>query len=554
MTRLLMYFAAVMFFAVNINAATINITDSDITAGETVKWTSDNTYILSGFVFVEDGAELHIEPGTVIQGKPGEAANATALVIARGGKIFAEGTPTQPIIFTAESDDVNNPNDLTKDDRGLWGGVILLGKAGINVSGGEEQIEGIPVEESRGAYGGDDDNDNSGVIRFISIRHAGSNIGQDNEINGLTMGAVGSGTVIEYVEVFSNLDDGFEWFGGTVNTKYLVSAFCGDDGFDYDEGFRGKGQFWFVIQDDIVAGSAGEHDGGTSPEDGEPYSKPVIYNATYIGSGINSLNTKNTPFINMRDNAGGQYYSSIFMEGTGYGLQVEDLESGEDSRSRLEAGDIEYTNNIWYNFKSGVADESTNGFTLDYLTDPSNNNRVTDPKLRGVSRMNDRSLDPRPQEGSPALEDYKTPPTDDKFYLETNYVGAFGDHNWAVDWTFLGAGNYISARGARTFNIISDPATSVEDEYVSIENNPVFKVYPNPVVNLSKIRFEVEDYGKVNVSVYNMMGIKIADIINKNLIPGIYNIDWNAQDVQSGMYVIVLENSGTTATHKVIVK
>ncbi|MFW5662178.1 MAG: hypothetical protein ACOCZW_00520 [Bacteroidota bacterium] len=386
------FFAALLLFS-TVKAEEITITDASIQPGEQVVWTADNTYILDGFVFVEEGSELWIEAGTVIKGKPGEAANASALVVAKGGKIYAMGTPTQPIIFTAESDDVNDPYDLTKDDRGLWGGVIILGKAGINVAGGEEQIEGIPVEESRGAYGGNENDDNSGIIRFISIRHAGSNIGQDNEINGLTMGGVGSGTVIEFVEVFSNKDDGFEWFGGTVNTRYLVSAFSGDDGFDYDEGFRGKGQFWFSIQDDIIGNSAGEHDGGTTPEDGQPYSMPQIYNATYIGSGVNSTNTKNNPFINMRDNAGGKYFSSIFMDAPGFALQVEDLESGEDSRARLEAGNLEYTNNIWYNFKDGLADPATQQFTLDYLTNSSNNNRVIDPMLVSIGRSNDAELD-----------------------------------------------------------------------------------------------------------------------------------------------------------------
>jgi hypothetical protein len=529
----------------------ITITDSDINAGEQVIWTANNTYILDGFVFVEDGAELWIEAGTVIKGKPGEAADASALIIARGGKIYAMGTPTQPIIFTAESDDVNNPYDLTKDDRGMWGGLIVLGKAGINVAGGTEQIEGIPVEEPRGQYGGNDDKDNSGIIRFISIRHAGSNIGQDNEINGLTMGAVGTGTTIEYVEVFANKDDGFEWFGGTANTKYLIAAFCGDDGFDYDEGFRGKGQFWFVIQDDIIGGSAGEHDGGTTPEDGQPYAIPVIYNATYIGSGINSTNTKNTPFINMRDNAGGKYYSSVFMDAPGVALQVEDLESGEDSRARLEAGDLEYTNNIWYNFKDGVADAANNQFTLDYLTNPANNNRVTDPMLVSVSRMDDKLLDPRPKMGSPVFDGYKMPPADG-FYVETEYVGAFGEYNWAVDWTFLGDGNFASPFGARTVIDVLDEETSVLTQEPKFNSNSSVNIYPNPTYGASKLQFSIDNDTQVQVEVYNLLGMRVMNLMNEFLVNGMYSLEFDASHLNNGMYVIKITTSDDSISTKFI--
>ena len=208
--------------------STVTVTDDDINGD--VTWTANNTYVLDGFVFVEDGETLTIEPGTVIKGKPGQAENSSALIIAQGGKIYANGTPSKPIIFTAEADNLNG--NLPLDTRGLWGGVIVLGKAGINTATGVGQIEGIPSTEPRGAYGGNDDTDNSGVIRYVSIRYGGTDIGEGNEINGLTMAGVGSGTRIEYVEVFNNKDDGFEWFGGTVNCKYLVSAFNGDDAFD----------------------------------------------------------------------------------------------------------------------------------------------------------------------------------------------------------------------------------------------------------------------------------------------------------------------------------
>src|SRR5690606_4604462 len=298
----------------------------------TQTWTAANTYVLVGRVFVLEGCTLTIEPGTVVRGRfnanPDEAA---ALVVTRGAKIDASGTAHAPIVFTAEEDDVADPFDLTESDRGLWGGVILLGRATINVAGGENNIEGLPATDPRGLYGGTDDDDDSGVFRYVSIRHGGAAIDPDNEINGLTMGGVGRGTTVEHVEVFANLDDGFEWFGGTVDTRYLVAAFVGDDNFDYDEGFRGRGPFWFAIHGADDAGSGGEFDGGTTPEDGQPYAIPVVYNATVIGSGAGSAVSSNDYAMNVRDNAGGRFYNSIFTDFFGRAVQVENLASGEDT-------------------------------------------------------------------------------------------------------------------------------------------------------------------------------------------------------------------------------
>ena len=237
--------------ATTILAEDIIITSADID-GATV-WTSDNTYILTEVVYVEDQETLTIQAGTVIKGQPGTGAETKALVVAPGGKIFANGTPSHPIIMTAEADDVFDPWDLGMFDRGLWGGLILLGKAPLNSPIGTspitDSIEGLPVGDPRNVFGGSDENDNSGVLRFVSVRHAGSRISPNNEVNGVTFGGVGRGTLVEYVETYATADDGFEWFGGTVDSRYLVSAFNDDDCFDYDQGFRGRGQpGWGVFQ------------------------------------------------------------------------------------------------------------------------------------------------------------------------------------------------------------------------------------------------------------------------------------------------------------------
>ena len=214
---------------------------SNITTNTT--WETGNTYTLETRIAVEAGATLTIQPGVVIKGQVGSGANATALVIARGATIMAEGTATAPIVFTTIADQIEpgqiaSPN-LAATQSGLWGGLIVLGKAPISADAAAVQIEGIPPSDTNGLYGGTDAADNSGVIRYVSIRHGGANIGEGNEINGLTLGGVGSGTTIEYVEIIGNQDDGIEAFGGTVNPSNILVWNAGDDSFDMDQAYSG---------------------------------------------------------------------------------------------------------------------------------------------------------------------------------------------------------------------------------------------------------------------------------------------------------------------------
>jgi len=235
------------------------IISENITANQT--WYADTVYQLGGRITVTAGATLTIEPGTVIKGEAGTGANATALLIARGAKLMAEGTAAMPIIFTTVADEITHEDILAGDFAspnldptvsGLWGGLIVLGNAKISASNSsgdvsEVQIEGIPTSDANGLYGGSNDADNSGVIKYISIRHGGANIGSGNEINGLTLGGVGSGTTIENIEVVSNQDDGIEWFGGKVNVTNVVVWNAGDDGIDTDQSWGGTLDNFVVI-------------------------------------------------------------------------------------------------------------------------------------------------------------------------------------------------------------------------------------------------------------------------------------------------------------------
>ena len=223
------------------------IIDTDMTL------TNDTIWTIAGRVSVTNGATLTIEPGTILKGASGSGSNACALVIARGGKINAQGTAEQPIIFTSIVDNIEvgqlSGTNLSEYDTGLWGGVLVLGNGHICAGAGDviSQIEGIPASDNNGGYGGSIPDDNSGIMTYVSIRHGGANIGAGNEINGLSLGGVGSGTIINNIEVIANQDDGIEWFGGNVNVSNVIVGYTGDDGLDIDQSYAGTIENFYTV-------------------------------------------------------------------------------------------------------------------------------------------------------------------------------------------------------------------------------------------------------------------------------------------------------------------
>lgn len=228
-------------------------------------------YTLKGWVYIADGSELTIEPGTIIKG---DKATKAALIVERGGKLIAQGAADAPIVFTsAQPAGQRRPGD--------WGGVIICGKAHNNQT--SMQIEGGP----RTKHGGDNDADNSGVLSYVRIEFAGYPFKTDQEINGLTLGSVGSGTKIDHVQVSYSNDDSFEWFGGTVNCKYLVAYKGWDDDFDTDNGFSGKVQFGLSVRDPRIADQSQsngfESDNCADGAQVSPYTTATFSNITFVG-------------------------------------------------------------------------------------------------------------------------------------------------------------------------------------------------------------------------------------------------------------------------------
>ena len=203
---------------------------------EDTYWYADTAYEMAGKVVVVEGVTLFIEAGTVVKARDGQGSLSTALIIAQGGKIQATGTTEAPIVFTSIYD---NGTNLDETDMGLWGGIVVLGYAPISADAATALIEGLPANEPFAVYGGNNIHDNSGVLEYVSIRHAGTLLGDGNELNGLTLGGVGSATVIDNIEVVGNLDDGIEFFGGTVNASNLLVWAQGDDAFDIDQAYAG---------------------------------------------------------------------------------------------------------------------------------------------------------------------------------------------------------------------------------------------------------------------------------------------------------------------------
>ena len=265
-------------------------------------WTSNNIYVLNQKVVVDSEATLNIEAGTIIKGTAGQGSLASALVIARGGMINANGTENAPIIFTSVSDNIeigqSSGTNLGPNDQGLWGGVLILGNAPCSFSGdvSELQIEGIPADDTFGLYGGNNPNDNSGSFTYVSIRHGGAVIGADNEINGLTLGGVGDNTIINNVEVVANSDDGIEFFGGTVNANNLLIWASGDDGIDIDQAYSGT-----ISNSVVILGDNSDHALEIDGPEGSLFDSFILNNITLIGNEI----TENGEYADYRSNAMG---------------------------------------------------------------------------------------------------------------------------------------------------------------------------------------------------------------------------------------------------------
>lgn len=351
-----------------------------ITANTT--WTKNNVYLLQGTVFVDSLVTLTIEAGTVILGDANTVISA--LVVERGAKIIANGTPCNPIVMTSSK----APGSRVKGD---WGGLLILGRA-LNNLGTDVPIEGIGATNNRGRHGGNVPNDNSGSVTYVRIEYAGYQIALNNEMNGLTMGSVGSGTTIHHIQTSFGLDDAFEWFGGSVNCSYLVSYRNLDDDFDTDNGYSGTVQFALGVKDPAVsddpAVSTSEgfesDNNGTAPFTILPKTTASFYNVTQIGAFRCSSNSGGItqPTANgfrrgsrQRRNTELKIYNSILMNNWRGLIMDADVLANGLAAFKNNVIAMDYTT-VWTAPYTGAAVAAENSATSTYLTNPANGNNI----------------------------------------------------------------------------------------------------------------------------------------------------------------------------------
>src|SRR5690554_141493 len=390
-------------------------------------WTADRTWILDGMIFIEPGSSLTIEAGTQIKGRPG-----SALIVTRGAQIFSRGTAMRPVVFSsAQAHGARRAGD--------WGGVVLLGSAPVNKV--NANIEGISESDERGQFGGAAPDSSCGVLEYTRIEFAGYEISRDNELNGLTLGGCGAGTIVRYVQVHRSLDDGIEVFGGNVDMTHIVITGANDDSLDWDMGWRGRVQFMVIEQYSSNGDNAFEGDNNKNNPDALPRSAPTIYNATLVSP---RSREKHHRAMTIRHGSGGEFRNIIVQGFSGESIDI----SGAESAHHTLTGELSFANMLIYDIGSrGISwfeDEymqrdDDRGFNeLAYFSQTERKISLgTDPMLpRNSTSMMQPNFTPATR--SPARSNAARPPVGEFWNEAADYIGAIklgALNSWLDDWT-----------------------------------------------------------------------------------------------------------------------
>ena len=397
-----------------------------------LRLTAGNHYALDGAVFVGgdnvDSATLTVDPGVIVYGSSGN----DYLVVSRGSKIEANGTASNPITFTSRQH-AQNPATLDNGAAGQWGGLVILGNAPSTKCPADSacalQVEGV----AEGAvFGGNNEADNSGTLRYVRVMHGGFEIAPDNELNGITFGGVGSGTTVEYVQVHKNADDGVEFFGGTVSAKYVVLTGIQDDSVDWDNGYKGNMQFVLVKHaddnSDANRGIEGDGDGGDDAVN-FGFSNPVVANMTVIGNDFDGED--DSEGLLLRDQTSAKLYNFVVTGSAGMGECLE-FDHDDTVQGNLTNGNMVISTSVLAcaeNFK-GVASTETGldaaGIEAWFLDASRNNAVATDQAavLNGIYTI----------DTSVTATDAATLGS---FFTTTDFIGAVKDaqNDWTAGWT-----------------------------------------------------------------------------------------------------------------------
>jgi hypothetical protein len=434
--------------AFTVGARTVVEVQGNISTSTT--WEAKNTYLIKGFVYVTNGAVLTIQPGTVIKGAPKEQdpagqAKGGTLVVEPGGKLIAEGTADNPIVFTSSK-------PAGQRAYGDWGGVVLIGKAPHNQLASRQFEGGIRNQFEKF----NEPADNSGTLKYVRIEFGGIALAANSEINGLTMYGVGSGTTIDYVQVSYGGDDAFEWFGGTVNAKHLVSFRNWDDDFDTDFGYTGKVQYGVVLRDPAYADQSGsngfesDNQGNDGTNNGvvpTPMTEPVFANISVFGTGGTPSTATGSgsggyqSAMHLRRSTSTSIFNSLFV-GYPEGLRLDQT----TTLANVTGGKLQLRGVVLANVTKPLVGQPTSGVTAvtdQQVTDFFNtaafknqsNATLATLQLNGAT-FNLTAPNFLPQTGSPlltgAIWDGKGA---DNFFQKETFIGAFGTTNWAATWT-----------------------------------------------------------------------------------------------------------------------
>ncbi|MDW7996644.1 MAG: T9SS type A sorting domain-containing protein, partial [Bacteroidota bacterium] len=514
----------------------------------TVTLSRKKIYGLDGYVFVDSGGVLRVEPGTVIVGDT--VGQNSALCVNRGGIIYADGRPDSPIVFTSSA----LPGQRAPGD---WGGILICGRARINNPGREAALEGgiADAQRVRGWFGGSDDNDSSGVLRYVRIEFAGIAAFPNQELNSLTMGGVGRRTVIEYVQVSYANDDAYEWFGGTVDGRYLISYAALDDDFDGDNGWRGRVQFGLVVRKpqnaDVSTSQAFEMDNDAAASFNQPFTSPVFSNITVIGplqdtawSAGRDYNRYFGASIQIRRNARTSIFNSV-IAGWPRGVEI----ANANTMAAAYADSLQLRNlsffgikGTWLNFAGGTP---PSGMTTDWIAKPTFGNELykQSPLLAVLNNpfaYDDNALfDPRPRSTAPYLttasfERSGIVPIDDSWFQRVPYRGAFRDRRWDLPWA-----NYDPIR--------ADYTVSVGEAWHVWKTR--LEIFPNPVQSeVVWIRYEVPHDSPVRLEIVTPLGEIVRQEVADYVLQGIYERPISLAGLGAGTYFVRLQTVSGTIT------
>jgi hypothetical protein len=508
------------------------VVSGNITANTT--WTADKTYILQGFVYVKNCATLTIEPGTVIKGDKGSKG---ALIVTRCSKIVADGTQDLPIVFTT-----NDP----EPSYGSWGGLIILGNAPTNNTfqgqAGVGEVEGgVNNPAGDGLYGGNNANDNSGVLRYVRVEYPGIAFQPNNEINGITFGGVGSGTVVDHVQVSYSGDDSFEWFGGTVNCKHIIAYRGLDDDFDCDFGFSGNIQYALSVRDpqvDDVSGSNGfEIDNDAQGTATTPKTKPTFSNVTILGP-TGTVGTNYRRAAHLRRNSEAGIFNSILAGSYPVGIFID----GASTAANATNGRLE-VKNTWV---TGPVDPLTTndaGFNIDTWFATGGWGNATAAGANAANLQDPYDLDApnaQPTFNSPALGSaaFTSARINTPFFDKVTYAGAFdGQSDWTCGW-------------ARFLEVNSDCLVNTEDADVQISTVKLFPTIANDQVTL---QLELANSADLMVEIYDLKGRYHGQQINEKGVSGIQQFTLQTAQLPVGFYLVRIQSGAAVKTEKMIV-